>query len=54
MLNRAARRHGSCCGAPPGPDCDNRTRPKREQRHVEKAQWRREVDREDVEPDVDN
>jgi hypothetical protein len=41
MLNQAARRHGSCCGAPPGPDCDDRTRPKREQRHVENQQWRR-------------
>lgn len=41
MLGRAASRHGSCCGGPSGPDCDDRTRPKREQRHIEKRQWER-------------
>jgi hypothetical protein len=42
MLGRAAGRHGSCCGGPPGPDCADYYKGKKAQRAYEKRQWRRE------------
>jgi hypothetical protein len=53
MLGRAADRHGSCCGGPPGLDCADYSKSKHQQRRIERRQWRREADREDVEPDVE-
>jgi hypothetical protein len=48
MLGRAAVRHGSCCGAPPGLDCTDYAKSKHAQRQVEKRQWRREASEVDV------
>lgn len=42
MLGRAADRHGSCCGGPPGIDCADYSSTRRIQRKYEKRQWQRE------------
>lgn len=41
MAGRAANRHGSCCGAPPGPACVDHALTGGEQRRFEDAAWRR-------------
>lgn len=52
MLGRAADRHGSCCGGPPGIDCADFYKGKKAQRYHEGRQWQREQDREDDAADV--
>jgi hypothetical protein len=42
MLGRAAGRHGSCCGGPPGADCADYYKGKKPQRSHEKRQWQKE------------
>jgi hypothetical protein len=42
MLGRAAGRHGSCCGGPPGPDCADYYKGKKAQRAHEKREWQKE------------
>jgi hypothetical protein len=42
MLNRAADRNGSCCGAPSGLDCADYSKTRHQQRRIEKREWRRE------------
>lgn len=46
MLGRAAGRHGSCCGGPPGPDCVDHYKGKKAQRAHERRQWQREEEME--------
>lgn len=46
MLGRAAGRHGSCCGGPPGPDCADFYKGKKAQRAHEKREWQREEQQE--------
>ncbi len=41
MAGRAANRHGSCCGGPPGIDCADFGKSVKDQRHLEDAWWRR-------------
>ena len=41
MAGRAANRHGSCCGATPGPDCVDHGVSVKDQRHIEDAWWQR-------------
>jgi hypothetical protein len=41
MAGRAANRHGSCCGAPPGIDCADYSKTVKDQRHIEDAWWQR-------------
>lgn len=40
MAGRAANRHGSCCGGPPGIDCADYGKSVKDQRHLEDAWWR--------------
>lgn len=40
MAGRAANRHGSCCGAPPGIDCSDYGLSVKGQRRVEDVLWR--------------
>lgn len=42
MLGRAADRHGSCCGGPPGIDCADYYKGKKAQRYWERHQWQKE------------
>lgn len=41
MAGRAANRHGSCCGAPPGIDCSDYSKSVKDERRIEDAWWRR-------------
>lgn len=41
MAGRAANRHGSCCGAPPGIDCSDFGKTVKGQRRIEDAWWQR-------------
>jgi hypothetical protein len=41
MAGRAANRHSSCCGAPPGIDCSDYSLTVKDQRRLEGRQWRR-------------
>lgn len=45
ILGRAADRHGSCCGRPPGIDCADYYKGKKAQRYHEERQWKREQER---------
>lgn len=49
MAGRAANRHGSCCGGPPGIDCSDYGGDAHWQRRVEAREWRRDQDDEDDE-----
>lgn len=40
MAGRAANRHGSCCGGPPGIDCADYGKTVKGQRHIEDGWWR--------------
>lgn len=51
MLGRAADRHGSCCGAPPGIDCSDYGLTKGAQRRYEDRRWRREEDMDEETPE---